>query len=124
MFQEPFAHYGLRLRESDSVAVIKRFLKTGTELGGLTAQVEEVAGMCGASHERGVAGKYYGAGSAPGQIDWEGRREDIKRPRVRSLKENGESEEVRLKTYPWAQDKTELKRQILTALECGKNWRG
>jgi len=87
------------------------------------AQVEEVAGLCGASHERGVAGKYYRAGSAPGQIDWEGRREDIKRPRVRSLKEDGESEEVRLKTYQWAQDKTELKRQILTALACGVSGR-
>jgi len=82
---------------------------------------EEVSSLCGPSHERteGKARESYRAGNAPGQIVWEGRREEIQRPRVRRRKDEGESEEVRLKTYQAAQDKTELERQILSALACG-----
>lgn len=82
--------------------------------------VQEVVGLCGPSHERreGEEREYYRAGSAVGQARWEGRQEEIQRPRVRRRKGEGGTEEVRLKTYEAAQDATELKRQILTALRC------
>ena len=82
---------------------------------------QEVLGICGPSYERieGKTRECYRAGHAIGQVLWEGRREAIQKPRVRRRKDEGETEEVRLKTYQAAQDNAELKRQILTALACG-----
>ena len=93
----------------------------------LDVLAQEVLSLCGPSHERteGAGRECYRAGSAPGGIQWESRREAIQRPRVRRRKGEGEgeTEEVGLKTYQAAQDKTELKRQMLEALACGVSGR-
>lgn len=83
---------------------------------------EEVQSLCGPSHRRTVEGEFYRAGSAPGFILHEGRRHEVKRPRVRKHLEDGSSEVV-LQSYSEAQDATELRSRLMEALRAGVSGR-
>lgn len=78
----------------------------------------EVEMLCGATYRPDNSSTCYRAGSAPGSVLYEGRREEVKRPRVRKKKKNSGSEEVSLQTYVAAREPGELHAILLRSL-CG-----
>lgn len=80
--------------------------------------LSEVELLCGPLHQPKAGGEFYRSGSAPGYILHEGRRHDVKRPRVRQRTAAGTSETV-LRTYAEAQDPGELRSRIFAALQGG-----
>lgn len=78
----------------------------------------EVETLCGAPYHPDPSKGCCRAGSAPGSVLFEGRREEVKRPRVRKLKADGGSEEVPLLSYAAAREPSELRAILLRAL-CG-----
>lgn len=64
----------------------------------------ETQALCGAAYRPDAESECYRAGSAPGTVLQEGRREEVRRPRVRRDKGDGRSEEVRLLSYAAAQE--------------------
>ena len=83
---------------------------------------EEVESLCGPKHGKKSNGEFYRAGSAPGYILHEGRRQELKRPRVRRKTPAGSREEI-LISYAEAQDAGELRRRMLSALKAGVSGR-
>ena len=83
---------------------------------------EEVESLCGPKHGKKENGEFYRAGSAPGYILHEGRRQELKRPRVRRKTPAG-SREATLTSYAEAQDEGELRRRMLSALKAGVSGR-
>ena len=82
----------------------------------------EVDGFCGPRHHPDPAAECRRAGSAPGYVLYEGRRQDIVRPRVR--RRSGErEEEVQLATYANAKEPGELRARILEAFSVGVSGR-
>src|SRR6056297_2764251 len=59
----------------------------------------ETQALCGALYRPDEGSECYRAGSAPGTVLNEGRKEEVRRPRVRRHKDEGQSEEVRLSSY-------------------------
>lgn len=82
----------------------------------------EVEELCGAKH-RPKGEEAYRAGSSPGRVRIGGAHERVTRPRVRSRRADGSSEEVGLETYAAASDAGELERLILAALKAGVSTR-
>jgi transposase-like protein len=113
-----------RLESGEAGEALRQWLRRKVQDMFSDVLAQEVLSLCGPSYQRTEqVREYHRAGHAPGCVQWEGMRTDIQRPRVRRKKESGETEEVPLKTYQAAQDKSELKRQILTALACGVSGR-
>jgi transposase-like protein len=79
----------------------------------------EVEALCGPPHRPKAPGEFFRAGSAPGYVLHEGRRQDVKRPRVRRRDGAGGSREEVLTSYAEAQEPGELHRRILDALQAG-----
>ena len=82
----------------------------------------EVDALCGPSYRPNPEAECHRAGSAPGYVLYEGRRQDIIRPRVR--RKSGESEsEIQLATYANAKEPGELRARILDAFSVGVSGR-
>jgi putative transposase len=78
----------------------------------------EVELLCGALYRPEVGSSCYRAGSAPGSVLDDGRKVDIRRPRVRRGK-SSESEEVTLASYAAAREPGHLEAMFLRALSAG-----
>jgi putative transposase len=78
----------------------------------------EVEMLCGSAYHRDNPASCFRAGSAPGFVLYEERREEVTRPRVRTRNDNGDTEEVQLTSYAAAQEPGELHAALLRAL-CG-----
>lgn len=83
----------------------------------------ETQALCGALYRPADGAECYRAGSAPGTVLNEGRKEEVRRPRVRRRKEQGQSEEVRLSSYEAAQEPGHLEDMLLRALCAGVSTR-
>lgn len=79
----------------------------------------ETEALCGALYQPDAASDCYRAGSAGGTVLHEGRREEVRRPRVRRKKADGASEEVRLRSYEAAREPGHLEEMVLRALCAG-----
>src|SRR5690554_174499 len=84
---------------------------------------EEVAGLCGPSHRPDAQSPYRRAGSADSRVYLEGRREALKRPRVREHKADGGSTEVTLRSWKAAQDPAQWEEATMRAVLCGVSTR-
>lgn len=82
----------------------------------------EVESLCGPLHHPKEGSEFYRSGTAPGYILHEGRRQALKRPRVRKKNGNGSHETI-LQSYTQAQDASELRKRLLTALQAGVSGR-
>ena len=82
----------------------------------------EVSDLCGPKHSP-TDSAHFRAGSSSGKILFEGNREDVVRPRVRKLNEDGSTAEVVLATYKAARDPAQLQESIVTALMHGVSTR-
>ena len=79
---------------------------------------EEIEILCGPRHRPTPGVEYFRAGSAPGYVLHEGRRQDVVRPRMRRREGDG-SVEAPLSTYANAQDPEELRQRVLEAFQAG-----
>lgn len=84
---------------------------------------EEIAGLCGPSHRPDGETPYRRAGSADSTVCLEGRREALKRPRVREHRADGGSVEVTLQSWKAAQDPAEWEEATIRAVLCGVSTR-
>ena len=83
---------------------------------------EEIRGLCG-RHYQPDSDDHYRAGSAPSYVMVEGQRESMPRPRVRRRGQQGDSEEVQLKSWKLAQDTDEWETAMMRAILCGVSTR-
>jgi transposase-like protein len=83
----------------------------------------EVACLCGVKYRPNEEWGFQRAGSAPGKVLFEGKRQEVQRPRVRRRKGGGVTEEVRLRTYEAAKQPDELHEMVIRALVAGVSGR-
>ncbi len=79
---------------------------------------EEIRDLCGRYYQPD-SDDHYRAGSAPSYVMVEGQRESMPRPRVRRRGQQGDSEEVQLKSWNLAQDTDEWEAAMMRAILCG-----
>lgn len=119
---EKFATVGGEIGIGAAAAEFREYIRERARDLIIGVMAEEVESLCGPLHQPKVDGEFYRSGSAPGYILHEGRRHDVKRPRVRKRIDSGSSETV-LQTYAEAQDAGELRRRLLLALQAGVSGR-
>lgn len=83
---------------------------------------EEIARMCGPSHRPDADSAFRRAGSANATVFLDGRREALKRPRVREHREDG-SVEVTLASWQAASDPAQWQEATMRAILCGVSTR-
>jgi len=83
----------------------------------------EVSELCGAKYHPLEDAACQRAGTAPGNVLWEGKREPVQRPRVRRPNDDGTTEEVPLQTYQAAKQPHQLHAAVLRALVAGVSGR-
>ena len=103
--------------------VFREFLRGGVRLMLADVMAAEVGELCGAKYHPADATACQRAGSAPGTVLWEGRREVVQRPRVRRQHDDGSTEEVPLQTYQAAKQSDQLHAAVLRALVAGVSGR-
>ena len=108
---------------SEAGEAFRQFLRGGVRQMFLDVMAAEVGELCGVKHHPIGEVAYRRAGSAPGSILWEGNRDKVQRPRVRRQKQDGRSEEVRLRTYESARQPGQLHAIIVRSLIAGVSGR-
>ena len=100
-------------------AVFREFLRGSVRLMLTDVMAAEVSELCGSKYDRTDETACQRAGSAPGNVLWEGKRQAVRRPRVRRQKDDGVTEEVPLQTYQAAKQPEQLHAAVLRALVAG-----
>ena len=98
-------------------------MRTGIRAALWDLMKEEVEGLCGASHRPQLDARYRRAGSDDGVMYFGGRKEAIKRPRVREIQADGGEKEVVLKVYWQARSSKNIEAQVLSFMEEGMSTR-
>lgn len=101
---------------NEAAAVFQSFIRGHVRSLICRVMSEEVAHLCGPKHQPGT-GEHFRAGSSPGRIRIDGRREKLVRPRVRRRTTTSATEEVTLSTYESASDPAQLEASIVAALK-------
>ena len=111
-----------QVSEGEAAEVFRDYLRGAVR--GMICEVMalEVDELCGPKHLP-VGADTYRAGSSPGRVIHEGRREEVVRPRVRRRGSNGSSAEVSLQSYRSASNPDELQASIVSALMAGVSTR-
>lgn len=84
---------------------------------------EEVEGLCGSSHYPKENAIYRRAGSEDGVLYFQGRKEAIKRPRVRERQPDGREREIGLRSYNEARQKKNIEAEMMAFMEEGLSTR-
>jgi transposase-like protein len=109
--------------ESPSLAqMMKEHLRTVVREALYEVVEEEVRELCGAAHRPDPASAFRRAGSARSTVFLDGRREELKRPRVREHREEG-SVEVTLASWQAATDPAQWQEATMRAVLCGVSTR-
>ena len=109
--------------QSEAGETFREFLRGGVRLMLADVMAAEVSGLCGAKYRPADDAACQRAGSAPGNVLWEGQREAVSRPRVRRQKDDGTTAEVPLETYQAAKQPDQLHAAVLRALVAGVSGR-
>ena len=109
---------------SEAGEIFREYLRGGVRMMIAEVMAAEVGELCGAKYHPGDDAACRRAGSSPGYVVWEGKREDVKRPRVRRGKDDGSTEEVHLRTYESARHLDQLHEMVLRSLSAGVSGRG
>jgi transposase-like protein len=108
---------------SEAGEIFRQYLRGGVRMMLTEVMAAEVAELCGPRYHPGEDAACRRAGSASGYVLWEGNRQDVKRPRARRKKDDGSTEEVRLRTYESARQLDQLHTMVLRALSAGVSGR-
>jgi putative transposase len=108
---------------SEAGEIFREYLRGGVRMMLTEVMAAEVAELCGPRYHPSEGAASHRAGSASGYVVWEGNREDVKRPRARRRKDDGSTEEVRLRTYESARQLDQLHTMVLRALSAGVSGR-
>jgi putative transposase len=108
---------------SEAGKIFREYLRGGVRMMLTEVMAAEVAELCGPRYHPSENASCKRAGSVSGYVVWEGKREDVKRPRARRAKEDGTTEEVRLQTYESARQLDQLHAMILRAVTSGVSGR-
>ena len=109
--------------QSEAGEAFRDFLRGGVRLMLADVMAAEVSGLCGAKYRPPDDATCQRAGTAPGNVLWEGKRVAVQRPRVRRPKDDGTTEEVPLQTYQAAKQPDQLHAAVLRALVAGVSGR-
>jgi transposase-like protein len=120
---EAFATFGIAGGVSEAGEVFREFVREQVREIIIGVMESEVEFLCGPRRQPKEEGEFFRAGSAPGYVLHEGRRQDVKRPRVRRRDGEGGSREAVLTSYAEAQEPGELRRRVLDALQAGVSTR-
>ena len=104
--------------QNETAAVFQSFIRGHVRSLICRVMSEEVEHLCGPKHQPST-GEHFRAGSSPGRIRIDGRREKLVRPRVRRRTTTGATEEVTLSTYESASDPEQLEASIVAAVKGG-----
>ena len=108
---------------SEAGRIFREYLRGGVRMMLAEVMAAEVAELCGPKYHPSEDAVCQRAGSASGYVVWEGKREDVKRPRARRTNEDGRTEEVRLQTYESARQLDQLHRMAPRAFSAGVSGR-
>ena len=109
---------------SEAGGIFREYLRGGVRMMIAEVMAAEVGELCGIKYHPSDDAACQRAGSSPGYVVWEGKREDVKRPRVRRGKDDGSTEEVHLQTYESARQLDQLHEMVVRALSAGVSGRG
>lgn len=116
-----------QLLQSDSTetsAIFNELLRGAARLALFDLMHEEVLALCGPAYSPPTDATHRRAGSEKGVCYLDGGKESIRRPRVRRLLDDGEEEEVPLKSYQAARCSENIREEIASLLLEGVSTRG
>ena len=111
-----------QVSSGDAGTIFRDFLRGSVRQMICEVMAAEVNELCGPRHHPGE-GDHYRAGTSPGRVLVDGKREELVRPRVRRVNDSGVSHEVPLATYQAACDPEHLTASIVQALASGVSTR-
>jgi len=107
---------------AEAAEILRNELRTRAREALLQIMFEEVELLCGPKHDPLNGSGYFRAGSAPTSVYVQGRKEPLKRLRVREITEEG-TREISLKTLAAARDPEEWEAIMMRTILCGVSCR-
>lgn len=101
----------------------RAFIRSQTREALLRIVKEELEELCGPRHHPPVDAEYFRSGGVDSPVYVDGRRENLRRPRVRQRLDNGETKEFFLKSWRLARDPEEWEEAMMRAVLCGVSTR-
>ena len=114
----------LQSNSEQTSEIFNEYLRGSVRLALFELMQQEVHELCGRSHARGNASPNRRAGSEQGIGYINGKKEPLKRPRVRRQNDDGSEEEVELKSYAAARQINNISEDVARLLLEGVSTRG
>ena len=114
----------LQSNSEQTSEIFNEYLRGSVRLALFELMQQEVHELCGPSHARGNASPNRRAGSEQGIGYINGKKEPLKRPRVRRQNDDGSQEEVELKSYAAARQINNISEEVARLLFEGVSTRG
>ena len=109
---------------AETSQIFNEMLRGAARLALFELMQEEVCNLCGPAYQPSEGASHRRAGSERGICYIDGGKESIRRPRVRRLLDDGEEEEVQLKSYQAARSSENIREEIASLLLEGVSTRG
>jgi len=106
--------------DEQATSIFYDYLRRAVRIGLMNTMAAEVEMLCGPKYRPDKAGGFRRAGSEPGRVFVNGRKEKVTRPRVRT----DDGEEVKLETYRAASSQRGLFEAVVEAVAAGLPVRG
>lgn len=114
----------LQSNSDETAEIFSEFLRGSVRLALFELMQEEVHELCGPSHDREHTSSNRRAGSERGVCYIDGKKERLRRPRVRRQNSDGSEDEVPLKSYQAARQIRNLREDIAQLILEGVSTRG
>lgn len=112
-----------QVEELETAEEFRALIRARTREALLEIVEEELKGLCGPRHHPDAESEYFRSGSVESPVYIDGRREDLRRPRVRQRLADGETKEAILKSWQLACDPGEWEEAMMRAVLCGVSTR-
>lgn len=110
--------------DEGAASAFREYMREGVREALWKLMQEEVESLCGTSHRPEENAIYRRAGSDDGIMYVNGRKEAVKRPRVRERQADGHEREIGLKTYKYARNQKNIEAEVMAFMEEGVSARG
>jgi putative transposase len=109
---------------NESTRIFNQFMRQAIRQALWVVMQEEVAALCGPRYAPEPERGYRRAGSGVGVLYAAGKKESLKRPRVRQLSPEGIEEEVKLQSYENARQVDNIREEVFGMMQEGVSSRG